>query len=92
MLMAVIQMVLRSQQSVTAQVACIIKKEFATRVGHATLQVQHQAEEMLTLLESRVINKLDSLLQKEWSSYITIENILISGLTSTMEGGRLYHW
>ena len=35
MLMADIQMVIRTQQSVTAQVACIMKKEFDTRVGHA---------------------------------------------------------
>ena len=90
MLMADMQRVIRSQQSVIAQVACIIKKEFDQReVGHATFQVQHQVEKMLSSFESRVVTKLDSLKQKSSSS---TDECSPNGLSATIEGGRWYHW
>ena len=84
MLMADMQRVIRSQQSVIAQVACIIKKEFDQReVGHATFQVQHQVERMLSSFESRVVTKLDSLKLKSSSS---TDECSPNGLSATKIG------
>ena len=95
MLMADMQKVIKSQQAVIQQVAFIIKKELDTReVGHTTFQVQHQVEQMLQSFETRVVTKIDSLQKKEESSSSTTgcDAMAISGSSSTIEGGRWYHW
>ena len=63
------------------------KKDFDTReVGHATFQVQHQVEKILSSFESRVITELVSLQQKLFLS--TNEDSSLSDLTSTIESDR----
>ena len=57
--------------------------------SHATFQVQHQVERILSSFESRVVTKLDSLKQKSSSS---TNGCSPNGLSATIEGGRWYHW
>ena len=96
MLMADIQKVIKSQQAVITQVAFIIKKELDTReVGHTTFQVKNQVEQMLHSFESRGVTKIDSLQKKEESSSSVTpgdDAMTIGGSSSTIEGGRWYHW
>ena len=85
MLMADMQNVIKSQQSVITQVE-YIEKEFGQReVGHTIFQVQNQVEKMLSSFESRVVTKLDSLHQKLSSS---TDKCSPSGLSVTVECGR----
>ena len=91
MLMADMQRVINSQQSVLIQLKNVISEELDKReVGHTTFQVQKQVHNMITNFESRIIKKFDEFSNtKNQDSTGKQDGIYQQGDPG---GSRLFHW